>query len=440
MRHSIEAEKLGVAGSGAAQAISSCVHCGFCLSSCPTYLTLGEEMDSPRGRIVLMKEALEGAIDLRSARPYIDNCLSCLACETACPSGVAYRDLITPFRAYIDSECRRPFPERLLRSLLLGTVQSPSRLRLALRVTRLLRPLRPLLGDELQASIAAALERLATAAQSTRQPVKGSSPTTQQGDGPPPAGRGRVGLLAGCAQQVLAPQINRAAERVLARNGIQAITPSEAGCCGALSLHAGALRQARVRARRNLDAFDEDLDAIVSTTAGCSSGMKEYPLLFAGDPDEERARSFAGKVRDISALLTEIGLTAAPPSASTPLRIACHDACHLAHAQSLRVQPRALLRAIGNVTLVQPAEWELCCGSAGTYNLNKPRIAAQLGRRKAKRLLEASPDLIATSNVGCMLQIEAHLRALGDTTPVLHAIEVLDRAYSGTLSPAGLDA
>jgi glycolate oxidase iron-sulfur subunit len=245
--------------------------------------------------------------------------------------------------------------------------------------------------------------------------------------------RARVALLAGCAQQVLAPAINWATVRVLARNGVETVIPPRQGCCGALPLHTGAADHARRLARRNLAAFPDDVDAVITNAAGCGSGMREYGLVFAGEAEEAAARALAERTVDVAVFLAELGLREPPPALGAPLRVAYHDACHLAHAQRVRAQPRDLLRAIDGVELVEPSEWELCCGSAGTYNVEKPAVAASLGERKARNLAATGAELIATGNIGCMTQVQTHLRALGRELPVLHTLEVLDRAYTQSL-------
>jgi glycolate oxidase iron-sulfur subunit len=404
-----------------AHAIGSCVHCGFCLPTCPTYVTMGEEMDSPRGRIFLMKEVLEGQLELETALPFIDNCLGCQACQTACPSGVDYGDLITPFRAYAEERRERAPMDRAQREMVLRTLPFPRRFRLAARLGRLARPVARFLPDSMTAMLELLPDRLPRA-----QPLPEVHPAEGER-------RARVALLAGCAQQVLAPDINWATLRVLARNGVETVIPRGQACCGALAMHTGAAGQAKPLARRNLAAFPADVDAVLTNAAGCGSGMHEYGLLFRGEPEQEAAERFAERVVDVSVFLEALGLRDAPPPAPRPLRVAYHDACHLAHAQGVRGAPRALLEAIGDVTLVEPAEWELCCGSAGTYNVERPDTAHELGRRKARNLLDTGAELIATGNIGCMTQVGTHLRELGRPIPVLHTLQVLDRAYRNDL-------
>jgi glycolate oxidase iron-sulfur subunit len=417
MQHRIESGRHGPRGEPMARAVESCVHCGFCLPACPTYSLLGEEMDSPRGRIFLMKEVLEGSLPLAEARPYVDRCLGCLACEPACPSGVAYRDLVTPFRAL--AEARRSVPERGWRAFVLATLAHRARLRVALGAARALSWTRPLLPRRLRAMLDLAPPRL---------PRVARLPEVTPAHG---ARRARVALLAGCAQEVLAPEINRAALRVLSRNGVEVVVPRAQGCCGALALHGGVEGQARRLAERTLRAFPWDIDAVLTTAAGCGSGIHDYALLLRGEALEEEARRFAARVRDVASFLDELGIV--PPrdfvASGGPRRIAYHDACHLAHAQGVREAPRRLLAAIPGVEVVTPAAWESCCGSAGTYNVFEPEIAAALGERKARSLLATGAGEVATGNIGCIVQIRRALERLGVELPLAHTIEVLERAY-----------
>jgi glycolate oxidase iron-sulfur subunit len=420
LRHTIALEQYGPQAESMSDAIESCVHCGFCLPTCPTYVELGEEMDSPRGRIVLMKEVLEGKVELENALPYVDNCLGCQACETACPSGVKYGELITPFRAYAEQHRHRDPIDRLQRLMVLQTLPYPKRFRAAARLGRFAGPL----ARALPASFRAMLELLPA-----QLPAPAPLPAYYPAQG---ERRARVALLAGCAQQVLSPNIGWATLRVLARNGVETVIPQAQGCCGALAMHTGAADQAKRLARKNLRAFPDDIDAIISNAAGCGSGMKEYELLFQGEAEHQRAAAFAEKVTDVSSLLAQLGLVEIP-ALETELTVAYHDACHLAHAQKIRNPPRQLLAAIPGVKVVTPAEWELCCGSAGTYNVERPEIAKQLGQRKARNLQATGAQLIAAGNIGCLTQIVTHLQELGEPIPVMHTIEVLDQAYAGTL-------
>ncbi len=419
MQHHIPVEELGPQGEDMARAVGACVHCGFCLPTCPTYATMGEEMDSPRGRIFLMKEVLEGELELELALPFIDNCLGCLACVTACPSGVEYGSLITPFRAYAEERRERPPMERAQRGVVLRTLPYPWRFRLAARMGRLGRPFARLMPDSLGAMLRLLPERLPKA-----RPL----PAVYPAEG---VRRARVALLAGCAQQVIEPDIGWATLRVLARHGVETVIPPGQGCCGALAMHTGMSERAKPLARRNLAAFPSDVDAIVTNAAGCGSGMREYGLLLKGEPEHEAAERFGDRVVDVTVFLQALG--PAPgmrPSMARPTKVAYHDACHLAHAQGVRRAPRELLAAVDGLELVEPAEWELCCGSAGTYNVEKPETAARLGERKARNLLDTGAELIATGNIGCLTQVQTHLRGLGHDIPVLHTVQVLDRAHA----------
>ena len=403
-----------------AEAVASCVHCGFCLPVCPTYLTLGEEMDSPRGRILLMKGALEGELAQDEVLPHVDRCLGCLACVTACPSGVEYGQLLTPFREMTDKQRSRSPLTNLLRTLVNQTLPFPARFRAAATVARYTKALNPLLPAALGTMLDLLPDHL---------PASVHLPAVSPAQGKPQA---RVALLSGCVQQVLAPAINRATVDVLTRNRVEVVIPPKQGCCGALAMHSGAANQARGLARRNFKAFNLDaVDAVVTNAAGCGSGMHEYPLLFAGEPDEEIAQRFAEKVQDISVFLDTLGLDAAP-ALSDPMIIAYHDACHLAHAQGIRDAPRRLLSAISNVTVVPIAEGEICCGSAGTYNIEQPQIAAQLGQQKAQAIRNTQAQAVVSGNIGCMTQIDSHLRRLGTALPIYHIVEVLAMAYGDT--------
>lgn len=418
MQHAIELEELGPQGPHMAQAVESCVHCGFCLATCPTYVVMGEEMDSPRGRIILMKEALEGTLPQTDMLPYVDRCLGCMACVTACPSGVEYGDLLGPFRARAETTEPRPWFERMTRKLVHMTLPYPGRFRAAARTGGLARPLARFLPARLRAMVDLLPQSLPAA-----QPVPEHVPAQGRR-------RARVALLAGCAQQVLAPDINQATLRVLARNGVEVLIPKEQVCCGSLASHTGEADLARRFALQNMDAFpgSEDVDAIITNAAGCGSGMHEYPLLFAGTEHAARAQAFAARVQDVSQFLAGLGLMETPTLAE-PCKVAYHDACHLAHAQGVTAAPRQLLTSIQNLSLAPIAEAELCCGSAGVYNIEQPALAHEIGARKAQNIAATSADAVATGNIGCMVQVEKHLRAQGSDMPVLHTIQVLDRAY-----------
>jgi glycolate oxidase iron-sulfur subunit len=418
MQHTIPTDSLGPQGPAMTHAVEACVHCGFCLSACPTYKVLGEEIDSPRGRIFLMKENLEGNLALDQMLPYLDRCLGCMACVTACPSGVEYGELLAPFRARAERERSRTLMERVTRLLVCETLPYPGRFRLAATTGRLARPFKGLLPAALSAMLGLLPDQLPPA-----QPLPEFFPAQGQR-------RARVALLAGCVQQVLAPAINWATLRVLARNGVETVIPHGQGCCGSLAMHIGEAGQAQRLARHNLGRFPSDVDAILTNAAGCGSGIHEYGLLFAGAADEDRARSFAQRVKDVSVFLDALGLITPPPLVE-PLSVAYHDACHLAHAQRVTSQPRTLLRQIGNLQVLEIAESDLCCGSAGVYNLEQPELAQQIGERKARNILVTQAQAVVTGNIGCITQIASHLQALGQPRPVWHTMQLLDQAYGG---------
>lgn len=418
MKHEIPVDQLGPQGEAMADAVASCVHCGFCLPACPTYHVLGEEMDSPRGRIVLMKEVLEGELDLDTATPYIDRCLGCMGCVTACPSAVAYDELLPAFRAWAEDKRERPLGEKVTRWLAGETLPHPGRMRLAATAARLARPVESLLPGSLRTMLELMPRTLPPSERlPARYPAQGER-------------RARVALLAGCVQNVLAPDINWATLRVLSANGVETVIPAGQGCCGSLAMHTGAADQARSLARKNFGLFPKDVDAIIINAAGCGSGIKEYGLLFAGEGEETAARQFAAAAQDVSEFLHHLGLQR-PSALPQPLRVAYHDACHLAHAQGIRHAPRALLSQIPGLTLVEIADGELCCGSAGTYNIEQPAIARELGRRKADNITQVQPDAVVMGNIGCMVQIEQHLAAIGRLLPVYHTMQLLDLAYRG---------
>jgi glycolate oxidase iron-sulfur subunit len=417
MQHSIQTQKFGALGEPMAHAVQTCVHCGFCLAACPTYVELGQEMDTPRGRIVIMKQVLEGNLPWQSAQPHIDRCLGCLACEPACPSGVPYRDLISPFRTVAQPHFKRSLGEKMRRFLSSQTIPYPTRFRIAALTGRIARRLRPLVPSVFRPMI---------------DLVPSSVPRAQRLPRVAPAAgerRGQVALLAGCAQQVLDPDINIATIEVLTRNGVEVIVPAAQGCCGGLTWHTGDLEAARKFARRNLDAFPAHVDAIVTNAAGCGSAMHEYDLMLRGTEDESRADAFRKRVLDVSVYLHRIGLREAPRGSGRPQKIAYHDACHLANAQGVRREPRDLLRAIPGVQLCELADPHLCCGSAGTYNLDQPDIAASLGEKKARVVLATGAEVLVSGNIGCLTQLRSHLARLGSPLAVRHTMQVLRDSY-----------
>ncbi len=354
-----------------ADAISACVHCGYCLPDCPTYQVLGRESDSPRGRIVIMKEVLEGTLDADTAAPHIDRCLGCLSCETSCPSGVRYGELLAPFRDLLTSKRKRSPIAKLRHRLIATTIPSPKYFRTALSLARFARPLRKLLPAPLAAPFDLLPDKLVKAV-----PLAANNPA--QGEQ-----RGHVALLAGCAQQVIAPGINTDTIELLTRHGIAVSIPENQVCCGALAWHIGDAERARTHARKNIEVFPRDLDAIISNAAGCGSGLREYPSMLAGEEEEPLARAFADKSKDITVYLDSLDLPP-PPNPGRKIVIAYHDACHLAHAQGVREAPRRLLRSIPGVELVDLPDADICCGSAGTYNLDQPTRCHQ--SRTAHRL------------------------------------------------------
>jgi len=412
--------------------IDACVHCGFCLPSCPTYALWGEEMDSPRGRIYLMQAGLDGRVGMTAAFvQHFDACLGCMACVTACPSGVQYAPLIEATRAQIERRYTRGFADRLFRAAIFSVLPYPDRLRIALVPAVLYRFVRPLLR---QSGVVRLLPARLTALAELVPPITGRALMARVPVRTPATGARRmtVGLLSGCVQRLVFPHVNDATRRVLSAEGCEVVAPAAQGCCGALTLHAGRLKEARAFAKRTIDTFERaGVDCVVVNAAGCGSSMKEYDRLLADEPAwAARAAAFVSRVRDISELLADLG----PPRAARrplELRVAYHDACHLAHAQRVRQQPRELLTGIPGMELVTFAEPDMCCGSAGIYNLVQPGAARDLGRRKVQHLAAAAPDVVATANPGCTLQIAMSASSAGRPLSVLHPIELVDASIRG---------
>ena len=404
--------------------IDDCVHCGFCLETCPTYALWGEEADSPRGRIVLINDGLNDDTELSDEMvTHFDRCLGCMACVTACPSGVRYDRLIERVRPQVERHHRRTPAERALRKLLFETLPHPRRLR---ALAPMLAVSRRLGAEKRLPARLAAVAKVAPQAPVGREAKAGVPALT------PAVGecRGRVALLLGCVQRVFYPGVHRATVHALAAEGFEVHAPSLPDCCGALEFHSGAEAGAVRRAQQTIEAFGRaggaaGFDHIVVNAAGCGSAMKEYGDLL----DTDEARAFAATVRDVTELLGTIEPRA--PRGPVPLRVAYHDACHLAHAQGVRTPPRELLAQIPDLELVEvAAERELCCGSAGIYNLVQPEAAAALGARKARHLIDTGAQAIAAGNPGCAAQLDVHLRELGCPLPIHHPVELLSRSIA----------
>ena len=418
--------------------VGDCVHCGFCLPTCPTYVLWGEEMDSPRGRIYLMKQGLEGEPMSDSMVQHWDRCLGCMACVTACPSGVQYDRLIEQTRAQVERHHERSRSERALRAMIFSLFPYPRRLRLvrgplrALQRTGLDRALRRTgLLERLSPQLAA----METLAPRLDRPER--IPERISASGPR---RAVVGLLTGCVQGAFFPGVNAATARVLQAEGCDVVVPRDQGCCGALSTHQGREDEAQRFARKIVETFERaGVERVVVNAAGCGSTMKEYAELLGDDPAyADRAAALAAKVRDISEVLEELGPVA--PRHPMEITVAYHDACHLAHAQGIRSQPRQLLRAIPGLELREIAEAELCCGSAGVYNIVNPEPARQLGDRKAANIVATGAQVLVTANPGCLMQVTSAIERSGHPMGMAHTIEVLDASIRGlpasTLLPA----
>lgn len=414
--------------------IEDCVHCGFCLPTCPTYALWGEEMDSPRGRIYLMKLGTEGKANFSGNYvEHFDRCLGCMACVTACPSGVQYEKLIETTRAQIERHYSRSFADRMLRKLIFALFPYPGRLRvMALPLwiyqrTGLQKLLRSSGVMNLLPKQLSAMESLLP--ELSRDSLSRTMPLVVPAQG---TRRLRVGLLLGCVQRVFFAQVNAATARVLAAEGCEVVIPQEQGCCGALMVHAGVEEQALAFARRTIDVFEQaGVGVVVINAAGCGSSMKEYGYMLRDDPKyAERAKAFSAKCKDISEILCEL-----PSQAKrnpVPLRIAYHDACHLQHAQRVCKQPRDLLKEIPGLEVLEIPESALCCGSAGIYNLIEPGPAEQLGDRKVRNVLSTGAEMVISSNPGCLLQLRNGLGRARRPLPTRHIVELLDASIRGT--------
>jgi glycolate oxidase iron-sulfur subunit len=404
-----------------AELVDACVHCGFCLPTCPTYELWGQEMDSPRGRIRLMKLGLSGEPLSASTVTHIDRCLGCMACVTSCPSGVRYDTLITATRAGVEAAYPRSWRERALRSVIFRLFPYPRRLRVLrgpLKLGQLTRLDRVVAGSRLLARVAPGL-----AAMAGLVPRVGPRPKLPALVPARPPRRAVVGMLSGCVQRELFPEVNAATARVLAAEGCDVVVPPDQGCCGALSLHAGRREEAARFAERAAATFARaGVDAVVVNAAGCGSAMKDYPDLGVD--------ALAGRVRDLSEFLVALGPMAV--RRPVPAVVAYHDACHLRHAQGIRDAPRRLLAAVPDLELREIADGEICCGSAGIYNLLQPRAARDLGDRKARRVAATGAQVLVSANPGCAMQIAAGLRRAGRSVPVAHLAEVLDASIRGT--------
>ncbi|OYV33794.1 MAG: glycolate oxidase iron-sulfur subunit [Rhodospirillales bacterium 20-64-7] len=402
--------------------LRSCVHCGFCTATCPTFVTLGDELDSPRGRIYLIKDMLEN--DRPAGREevlHIDRCLSCLSCMTTCPSGVNYMHLVDHARVHIEQTYRRPLTERLLRDTLARILPYPRRMRAALRLARLAKPFGFVLGGG--SMLAQRLRAMLALAPAVLPPAQSLGGSVHPAIG---ARKGRVALLAGCAQQALGPSINDATIALLNRLGVEVVVPRAAGCCGALVHHMGRHDEALAAARRNVAAWmaelnGEGLDAVIVNTSGCGTVLKDYGFLLRNDPMAGDAAKISALSQDISEYLLQVYQPARPAPALT---VAYHAACSLQHGQRVTAAPKTLLRKAG-FTVVEPKDPHLCCGSAGTYNILQPEIAGTLRRRKLDTLRAKSPDVIAAGNIGCLTQLA------GDGIPTVHTVELLDWMAGG---------
>ncbi|OCR00159.1 glycolate oxidase [Oscillatoriales cyanobacterium USR001] len=416
--------------------IDTCVHCGFCLSTCPSYRVLGKEMDSPRGRIYLMDAINEGDAPLNQATaPHFDTCLGCLACVTTCPSGVQYDRLISATRHQLDRNYQRNLPDRFIRALIFNLFPYPHRLRPLLAPLFIYQKLGVQKLVRATGLLKKVFPRLA-AMESILPPISVESFRDNLPTVIPPRGekRYRVGMILGCVQRLFFSPVNEATVRVLTANGCEVVIPKSQGCCAALPEHQGQTEQAKIMARQMIDSFaDIELDAIIINAAGCGHTLKEYGHILADDLEyQESAKAFAEKVKDVQEFLAKVGLTAQLfPLIEGELTIVYQDACHLLHGQKISLPPRQLLQQIPGVKLKEPLDAALCCGSAGVYNMLQPEIADELGQQKVENLLNTGAELIASANPGCSLQIKKHLELQGKQITLMHPIELLDYSIQG---------
>jgi glycolate oxidase iron-sulfur subunit len=420
--------------------IDACVHCGFCLVTCPSYRVLGTEMDSPRGRIYMMNaiHQQEAPLSVETAQ-HFDTCLGCLACTTACPSGVQYDKLIAATRPQVERNVPRTWGDRLFRQLIFSLFPYPDRLRILLAPLALYQ----LLGFHKFNQATGFLKRFSPRLAAMESLLPDITPKSFQVNLPevvPSQGkqRYRVGMILGCVQRLFFSDVNEATARVLSANGCEVVIPPSQGCCAALPQHQGQEEQGKSLARQMIDSFaDTKVDYIIINAAGCGHTLKEYDHILKDDPQyREKAKAFVAKVRDVQEFLVEVGMTTPlHPLHSEPLTIVYQDACHLLHGQRISVQPRQLLRQIPGVTLREPVDAALCCGSAGVYNMLQPGVSEELGRQKIENLRNTGAKLIASSNPGCSLQIQKHLAEQGYTMPLLHPIRLLDYAIRGEKLP-----
>ena len=415
------------------QILRACVHCGFCTATCPTYTLLGDELDSPRGRIYLIKDMLENSRPATAeVTKHVDRCLSCLSCMTTCPSGVHYMHLVDHARAHIEETYTRPLKDRLMRGILAAVLPHRGRFRLALAGAMVARPFAGLIGSVPGLAPVAAMLKLAPARPASRSASENER--RFKANGPR---RARVALLDGCAQPVLRPEIDEAAIRLLNRMGVEVVRPKGGGCCGSLTHHMGKEDLALANARANVDAWwreieGEGLDAIIITTSGCGTTIKDYGHMLRLEPAyAERAAKVSALAKDVSEFLVERELPVPVITAGT--RVAYHSACSLQHGQKVKTAPKTLLSRAG-FTVLEPAEGHLCCGSAGTYNILQPEIAGRLRARKVANIERTSPQIIAAGNIGCLTQIGG-----GTAIPTVHTVELLDWATGGP-KPDGLES